>query len=464
MRWKQPVVGGRLGLRLALRRLGRSNRGNFAVLFALSAPVLVLIVGLGLDYLQGLSFKSRWDTAADAAALTAVKSAQAYVTANAANQDPQTLQSNAQAAGVAAGLKAFSANAGASASNGSVTPGIVMSVNGIKYTATVTYSGSIASNFGGLVNVNNLSIAGTSVATAQTKTYINYYFIVDVSQSMGVGSTATDMQNLYNRTQAYGNSGVDGEPGCVFGCHVVMPGNTYTNEYLAHNVSPAITLRIDAAKTAMQNVLADAQQEVGDAGNLQFAIYTMQQDPGTGVLLNQVSGLSSSFGNLSTAVGGIALGNNTTAGLGDTNFTGSLTQFQNTVLSLASSGNGASPSTPINYVFIITDGVQDLPCNNWIGHCAAAFDPALCAPLQANATVGVIYTTYLPVYQNNNPYDGYDSGYNALVLPIASQIAPNLQACATGPNWYYEATDGPALNAAMLRLFASTTAALALSQ
>ena len=66
--------------------------------------------------------------------------------------------------------------------------------------------------------------------------YINYYIILDTSESMGVGSTATDMTNLFNRTKAYGNA-TDGEPGCVLGCHVTTGNNdgshqTYSNEYL----------------------------------------------------------------------------------------------------------------------------------------------------------------------------------------------------------------------------------------
>ncbi len=447
----------RIGAFARARRFFGDRRGNFAVLFALTAPIFVLIVGLGLDYLDGLTFKTRWDAAADFGALAAVKAAQAYASANAATQNAPDLQADASAAGSAAGLKAFNANAGASESNAVVTPQVTMTVTGSKFTATVSYAGTIKGNFGGWVGINQLAISGTSVASGTSPTFSNYYFIIDISQSMGVAATATDMQNLFDRTTAYGNGG------CVFGCHIAELGATYSNEFLAHAVSPYITLRIDAAKSAIQSVLSDAQSNFGSSGNVQFAIYTMQQNPSTGTVLVQVAGLSSNYSGLSTAVDNVDLDPNVVAGLGDSDFTASMNQFQTNVVSSASSGGGASPSTPINYVFIITDGVQDVFCAVGVdGHCTGPFDPSLCASMKSKATVGVIYTTYLPIYTNNNPAFGFHPAYAFLVQPFASQIAPNLQACASGANWYYEASDGPALNAAMQQLFTSTFSALAL--
>jgi hypothetical protein len=291
---------------------------------------------------------------------------------------------------------------------------------------------------------------------------------------MGLGSTTADMQSLYNRTALYGNSSAsDHEPGCVFGCHVSALNatgtapQTYSNEFLAHSISPYITLRIDAAKTAIQNVLSTAQAEAGTSANIQFAIYTMSKDPTTGVLLSQVAGLSSNYSTLSTAASSIDLGGNVEGGDGDSDFKDQLGQFESNVLSIASSGNGASPNAPLNYVFIVTDGVQDYDTGSsscFYGQCVTALDSSLCTTLKTKATVGVIYTTYLPVYQNNNAADGYDGDYNTLVLPIASQIAPALQACATSSSYYYQADDGPALETAMGHLFASTFQNLALTR
>ena len=46
-------------------------------MFALAAPVLIVFIGVGIDYKTSLSDKSRMDTAADAATIAAVNTAKA---------------------------------------------------------------------------------------------------------------------------------------------------------------------------------------------------------------------------------------------------------------------------------------------------------------------------------------------------------------------------------------------------
>jgi hypothetical protein len=254
---------------------------------------------------------------------------------------------------------------------------------------------------------------------------------------------------------------------------------TYSNEYLAHYVSPKITLRIDSAITAIQDIITQAQNANNSGGNLKIAIYSMSSTPvtvaNTGPYLNTVSSLTSDFTTLATAAAGIDLNNiNAYWGWGDTDYTNTFS-YINSAISTISQGTGYSANSPLNYIFIITDGVYDTfggsscsTSNNTYDHCTGPFDPSLCTPLKTKATVGVIYTTYLPVYQNNNSADGLDSNYSAMVAPFntgnPTQIETNLQSCATSSNWYYEATDGPALINAMHTLFASTYSASRLSQ
>jgi len=460
----------------SLRVFWRDQRANFAVMFALTAPILIVFVGMGIDYLVGLSFKSRWDTAADAAAIAAVKGAEAYVTANGSNESAAVLSSGAIAAGKAQGYKYFNANAGASEAAGTVTPVVNVTESGTAFTATVTYTGTTPSHFGGLVAISNLAVAGSATASAAMPTYINYYIILDTSESMAVGATATDMQNLFSRTEAYGNA-TDGEPGCVLGCHVTTTNNdgthqTYSNEYLAHNISPTITLRIDAAKSAIQDVITQAM-DAGNTGTIQIGLYTMQSysqgglaNPKIGPYINTISNPTSDFSTLGNLLGTIDLVSpDPDYGWGNSAFTDSLDYFNNNILNNAALGTGFTSQTPLNYVFIITDGVQDVQgATCFWQHCTQALNPSLCDQFKAVATVGVIYTTYLPFYQNNNSADGYDTLWSGIVQPISSQIAPNLQSCATSSQYYYEATDGPALTAAMAALFTSTSQNLRLTQ
>ena len=443
--------------------------GNFAITFALLAPVLVLSIGLGLDFLNGLAFKTRWDTAADAASLAAVQTALDYTKTNAALLSADQLSTNAVAAGQAAGLKAFAANAGPSQSLYQAAPAIDITASGLTFTATTTYTAKIGAAFGSLAGVNWLNLNGKAVATATGKTYINYYFIVDSSNSMGIGATSQDMAALFARTQALGYV-ENKQKGCVFGCHVPSmksPGvpYQYSNEYVAHNLGSYITLRIDAAKSAMQSVVQAAAKATNSDGSIKFAIYTMQQDPFSGTLLNGIASLTSDYTKLKSAIDGISLGNNDgSVGYGDSNFSASLSQFQS-VLKNAPSGNGSSPSAPLNYVFIITDGLSDTYSTSCPStHCTSAFDAGICTSIKSNATVGVVYTTYLPIYRNNDQSQGLDNNYVNLVQPVQPQIEPNLRSCASSAKYYYEATDGPAILSAMNALFSSSSSPLLLTQ
>jgi Flp pilus assembly protein TadG len=434
----------------------QDRRGNFAVTFALTAPILILLVGMGVDFLTGLSFKSRWDSAADAAALAANQVATAYANAN-ASTDPNFIV-DAIAAGEAAGKKAFNANAGVSETTGSVTPTVVTTNSKTTFTTTVTYTGTTPSNFGSLVGIKTLSVGGSATATQSATTYVNYYLLIDISQSMGIGATQTDMNNLYNITLSMGYSD-DGEPGCVFGCHVTTH-YALTDEQVAHE--NGITLRIDSAKSAIQNIISQAQAQA-TSGNIQFALYAMQDYPtSNNTATVQVAPMSSNYASLTAAAQTLDLGANNATGIGDTDLQTTLTNFGANVL--PTQGTGWSAQSPLNYVMIVTDGVNDTPGAGCMdGHCTSVFSSTPCAAIKQNATVGVIYTTYLPIYQGNDPANGYEFNYQNLVLPFQSQIAPSLQSCASGSSNYFEADDGPALISAMSSLFQSSLATLRLS-
>ena len=438
-----------LKAKLAAKRL-RDESGNVAIITAIMLPVLIAVAGFSMDYSYAAYVKKKLDKAAEAAVIGAVS--QSAATAGGGYSNKSWLQSY--------GTDIFSGNV-SQLSVGNVSKNLTVvsnSSNGV--TANISYSGSVPTLFSGIIGINSIPVTGTATATASPITYINYYIVVDISQSMGIGSTATDMQNLYNRVVSY-NNGSGGETGCVFGCHVKAAGQTYTNEYLAHNVSPAITLRIDSAVSAIQSIISDAQAAAGTNQNIKIGLYTMSENPVSGTLLNTVSAPSSNYTSLTSLAATIDLGNNVTGGDGDSDFVDQLSQF-NTIL--PANGSGASASSPLNYVFIVTDGLIDTPGNGCTsGHCTGAFSPSYCTNLKAKSTVGVIYTTYLPIYNQNKSANGYETNYTSLVLPYVNNIAPNLENCATSSSYYFEASDGPAISTAMQSLFAATQQAARLT-
>jgi hypothetical protein len=168
----------------------------------------------------------------------------------------------------------------------------------------------------------------------------------------------------------------------------------------------------------------------------------------------------------------VDLGENTPGGLGDSNLPDQISSF---AANLPAQGTGASASSPLNYVFLVTDGMTDIydptgACTS--GHCTASLQPSQCSALKAKATVGVIYTTYLPLYNYNNSADGYEINYSELVYPNqypnnsypTDAIQNNLTACATSSNYFFPASYGPDIVAAMQSLFATSLQTVRLTQ
>ncbi len=425
------------------------------MIFALLLPMLIVGVGAAVDLSTLNLRKMQLQQAADAASVGSVAAnSPAFIAAS-------TMPGNgAMPMGVSEAQAIFAANKPAANDTTltSVTPDVEKS--GSTVTSVVNASANFAPSFGGVLGWKIIPINVTSKSTASLPTYINYYVVVDISQSMGIASTQTDMAALYNRTALYRN-GSNGETGCVFGCHVQAPSSygglqPVTNEALAHNISPKITLRIDSAVSAIQNIIGLAQSNSGALKNIKIGLYTISDDPVTGVNMNTVAAPSSDYSTLTNEAGTIDLGNNNFYGFGDSNFTSELTNFN---LQLPANGSGVSAASPLNYVFIVTDGLAD-SCYN--SHCDSAFNAALCTPLKLKATVGVIYTTYVPITDqaNANTYNpsitALEGNYQRLVQPYISTIPTNLQNCASSSNLYFQVSDGPDIVAAMAKLFAST--------
>jgi Flp pilus assembly protein TadG len=441
---------------------------------------MMLMVGAAIDYGYALNINQRLNEAADTAVLSAIspsiaQGAGSYSIAY-ANGNMRTVAQNT-----------FKTNT--SALPISVLPIVTPTKNTsganiATYTVTLTYSASVPTFFAGLVGIPSIPISGHAQATTSPLTFIRYYILIDISQSMGIAATAAEMQSLFLRIEQYGQ-GTGGEVGCVFGCHVTAPLTSggglqaYPNEAYAHNLSPYISLRIDSANTAIDDIIGTAiSDENPTTPNISMGLYTMTGYPSATITpvfpTNQTIPTSTNQAtwqattNLSPwASVAVDLGNNNSGGQGDSDLTDEL---QNFATYLPAQGTGASASSPLNYVFLITDGVVDVPGSCTSGHCTAALQPSACSALQQKATVGVIYTTYLPIYAdpsnaNNNATTGpFEGNYQSLVLPFVNQIAPNLQSCASSSNYYLQASYGPDIIAAMQSLFANSLQTVKLTQ
>lgn len=314
----------------ALWKVGRrtisiGRAGAVAIVTAICAPVLLLIVGFAVDYGYASYINQRLAKATDAAVLASAS--QTAATAAGGYGNTSFLQT--------VGTNVFNGNiAQLPVSNVSFSLSIVSDGNG-GVISTGTYNYASPTFFGGIIGKSTIPLSGNVQSIAHPITYVNYYILTDTSQSMGIAATAADMQTLYNRVVEYKNGSAQGEAGCVFGCHVKAPSNIpggglqpYTNEYLAHDISPRVTLRIDSAVSAMQGVISSASTIAGTTKNIKFGLYTIQADPtNSGSYLGTVSPPSSDYSTLSSSAGTITLGNNTKEGVGDSDFSKELNQF-----------------------------------------------------------------------------------------------------------------------------------------
>ena len=112
------------------------------------------------------------------------------------------------------------------------------------FAATVTYAAVTTNHFGQLFGSPTMKLSGTSSATADIPSYLDFYLMIDVSGSMGLPSTdagqATLLQNF----------------SCQFACH--FAGQTQAYDYAVAN---NIQLRSGAVNTAVCSLLTRASQE-----------------------------------------------------------------------------------------------------------------------------------------------------------------------------------------------------------
>ena len=437
----------------ALRVLRLGQRGAVALITAVCAPVLIMIIGFGADYGYASYINQCLARATDAATLGSVS--QTAATAVGGYSKLADLQTY--------GVNYFNANIAGLSLTGVTFNLTVVSDGSNGVIATGTYSYNAPTTFSNFIGIKTMPLKGIAKTTAKPLTYVNYYILVDTSQSMGIASTQANMNTLYNLVVNTKN-GSNNQVGCVFACHVRAPKASdqnnlqpQINEVLAHN--NGIELRIDAAVTAVKSIIAQAQTIASATKNINFALITLQADPTTNSNYRIVSSLSNDYTSLQNAAATIDLGNNVAGGTGDTDIPNELAAFNQWLATnkVTTNGSGASSTSPLNYFLLVTDGVTDVKGSCTSGHCTGPVNPSDCAILKNKGTVGVVYTTYNPIWNNNDQDSGVlQQDYKNLVYPFKDQIQPNLINCATTSDFFFEASDGPDIVAAMQALFART--------
>jgi Flp pilus assembly protein TadG len=503
---------------LSIRQFAADRRANVAMIFALSALVLVGLTGMGIDYYTALSAKAQLDMAADAASIGAINTIKNYMQAN-SSLSATTAFANATPLAQNQAQEIFTVNAGKNFQIANLpTPTITRS--GQTITSTVSYTAASPAAFGPLVSVHNININGSSTASLKLPTYIDFYLLLDVSGSMGLPSDASGQTSLASLNPDNNNQNPLGTNAnfCAFACHFtqnmctqyVHSTNSVNSNLACQGFSIAatnnITLRASAVGQAVQAVLTTAQTtEAGNQLNNQFRVgifpFVVNMDTFQALSTNLSSEISaiSALGN-SNGQGlanlldtGTASNNGMALGSGGTHIDNALTSINSTITSV---GDGSSSTSTQPFVFLVTDGAQNFQVftpssSSWSttytpsypsainvsGNSSPYFFdtssptspnwPTLCSQIkQRNITISILYLPYVPINPPSTFASDEDYKVNWIIPstnpPATTPAAPTsipaiLQACAS-PGFFFTANSAADINTAMQAMFAQAVA------
>jgi Flp pilus assembly protein TadG len=429
-----------------IRRFGTDRRGNIAVIFALSCLPVVSAVGCAVDYSRATQVRSKLLAAADSASVGSLaKTSPAFIAAGTMTSDGSI------GVGVTDAKNIFNANmTGVTGYTlNSVTPTVTKS--GTVVTSNVTFSADVPTSFMGVIGKSTLTVTGSSTSTANLPQYIDFYLLLDNSPSMGVAATPADVTTMVNHTSDQ----------CAFACHDYNDSNNYYN--LAKTLG--VTTRIDVLRSATQSLMDTAASTETYSTQFRMAIYDFGASSKT-IGLRALFALSSSLTSAKTAAGNIDLmgvyGNNDSYTADqDTQFS---TVFPTINSAITTVGTGTS-SSPLKYVFFVSDGVADennsgcLQPTTSSGRCQSPIDPSLCTTLKnCGIKVAVLYTTYLQLPTNNWYMTWIDPFNKGPFGPSPnSKVALKMASCAS-PGLYFEVSPTQGISAAMNALFQKAVA------
>jgi Flp pilus assembly protein TadG len=432
-----------VGMMRQVHRFRHDAGGSMAIMMGLTAVPLIFAVGAGIDYGTANMAKAKLDAVADTAALSAVDHQAITGTPTAAQTTAQNTF-NAEAVNIP------------NVTVGNVTATVTDSTTG--RTAVVNYTATKSNLFMGIFGYPTTTITGSSTAQAGLTTNINFYLLLDNSPSMNIAATSAGIQTMVNNTPAQG--------GCAFACHESHPssddlGNPggEDNYTLAQNLG--VVTRMQNLASATQSLMSSAASMEGSNQQYQMAIYTFNNSS-----LSTIQALTSNLTNAQAAAANINveevysnnwLTNTNQNNDTDTNFESAMSSI-NTIM--PAPGTGTPASTPQEVLFIVSDGVDDevsSPCSQTLdgNRCQQPFSTTWCTSIKNRGIqIAVLYTDYLPLPTN--------SWYNDWIAPFQSQIAPNMESCASPGMFFSVTTDGD-ITAAMQTLFQQAVAAARLT-
>jgi len=481
-----------------LQLAARDDDANVTIMFAMSAIVLVVLVGMGLDYYVGLSDKTRLDAAADAAALAAANTAKAYYAANSGTMSETDLETAAKTAGQNQGQTAFAANVSSTVTTSAITPTVTVNYDGqLNFTAVVQYTSAAATHFGGIYNISSLQISGSATAVAQLPKYIDFYIVADVSGSMGIPTSTADQKTLIANNPDNAVEKSQYPSGCQFACHFSgYKGFDYTQQLV--NGQPVIPLKLNSVAASIQGLLTtavDTEENGGIANQFRVGIYPyiVHAFPYAAMSSNlsttgPIYTAANSFATLEDDGTKYKASGSSAAellGSGGTHLDNVWDDLSSTFNVFQSAGTGFTSTSPLPFMILITDGIDNSQTYSpWTGSHPKLPDTAstssICAKAKAMGyTVAVLLIPYVPIYDPVVSFANDEDGVvNYLIDPSSAPLPPkadipaisagetsqsNMQACAS-PGYFFSAATSTDINNAMQTIFYQAVAQSRLTQ
>lgn len=421
-----------------VRTCARSRSGQVAITFALVMLPVLFATGAAVDYGRRNAAKAQLDAALDGAVLAVISQKTNSISSTSLlNMETQFRAEAAKVPGVTVT---------------SFVPGTPVS-NSATLSLAASYTATVKTTISSLMQVPVMNINGSSSSTRNMFQYINFYLLLDNSPSMGLAATDTDVANMKIATG-----------GCAFACHQHtydnkgrITGDSQTDFYhvaLKNNIK----LRIQVLRDAVSALVDQANASMSLSQQYQMEMWTFNDS----TTQTRLQAMTPTLSQIKTAAPNIDIA------YAYYNQSDNQTDFERAIAvmntTIPASGTGITASSPIRFLFLVTDGVEDtggsvtnqsagfqIQSDRFIG----PFSPSTCNALKSkNVRIGIIYTQYLPIYDNDF--------YNRYVRPYEGQIGPALRSCASD-GLYFPVASGGDITAAMLKLFSTAVASVRIS-
>lgn len=439
-----------------LGRFSRDESGNFGIMTALMLIPLIGVAGLAIDFGRALSLKAELAAAADAAAVGAVAEKSAAVAQAMSMPGNGSVTLNTDEA-----RKLFFGQIATNSADIPVTVDIQLLKTDNVITSRVAYQSTLPTTFMQVLGKMDITVSNVVTATYQTPSFMDFYMLLDNTPSMGVGASIAAIAKMKNATRnGYQKPGNDKgkDANCAFACHIVSDSGV-DDPYSYYNVAKAnkIPIRIDVVAEAVKALMSSAKTTQTISGQFRMAAYTFGEKA-QNVKLFKVAELNESLSTVGDATDKIKLMSIPYQNYDSdqqTSFDKALSDIKKEILDKSATygapGYGTSRADRQKIVFMVADGVGDSykpkDCTKKLngGRCIEPIDVRSCQALKdANIRIAVLYTTYLPLEDNDF--------WKSWVKPFDGSISTKMRECAS-PGYFFEVTLEQGIEEAMKTLF-----------